>query len=164
MDTKSEKPRKTSSSKRRLNREHARSVYRAIKRIGMTQTEYRALSPEQRKFVREGGVPKGYAVLHDSRDARELHQGHTFVYVLVHPAFPDACKVGHTKDLSARIRTYQTACPDNMFRYLSTFAHQDWDYVYDFYEEYQGVRLKGEWFAMCAHEAARAIRKYWELL
>lgn len=164
MDTQSEKPSKNKSfdALRKYQREWQRRKQKNLAELGLTLDGYKALPPHVQKIIRSGGTPRGFSRTPPSVDEPRVEN--VFVYVLVHPAWPDVCKVGHTKDLKTRMNAYQTGCPDNMFRFHCTFAHSNWDFVYEFYDAHRALRLHGEWFDLPAVKAQKAIREVWSNL
>ncbi len=83
-----------------------------------------------------------------------------FLYVLVHPLYPNLCKIGHTCDPRQRLSTYNTSDPFRRYE----FAHVESVYNRRLGEQAVHSLLasyrigKTEWFQIHPEDAVRTLR------
>lgn len=81
-----------------------------------------------------------------------------FLYVITNPAWPAHCKVGRAFDPEARLRNYQTGCPDRNYklRYAVYFedCHAAEKLVHDTLADYQA---QGEWYRILPSTAEHVL-------
>lgn len=88
-----------------------------------------------------------------------------YVYLLVHPATPEWVKVGHTRDLDARLTGYQTSDPLRRFQYAAAvFVENARAAETEVLAELCGLaeEQRCEWFRMRVGEALKHLRRITE--
>ena len=135
-------------------------------RVAGSRRAYRALSIAERALVRataiqlyDLGVDVGTA------DRAEATEKRGFVYVITNPAWPDSVKVGRAFDPEARLRGYQTSCPDRDYELYAAVYFEDCHWA----EKEMHARLLpcghgGEWFNISPFLARHEINKLRSLL
>lgn len=72
-----------------------------------------------------------------------------FVYILAHPAWPHAVKIGRACNPKARLGAYNTGCPDRAYQIYRTVYFEDCVRAeQEAHDYFDGVRLSGEWFEL----------------
>lgn len=91
------------------------------------------------------------------KEHRRNHGG-GFLYVIRNPAWPGYCKLGRSTNVSARLRTYQTAAPLRDYvlhhsRYFPDVCRAERTMK----QRYTGVHANGEWYHIHPDDAADLV-------
>jgi hypothetical protein len=90
--------------------------------------------------------------------AREATDKRGFVYCITNPAWPAHCKVGRAFDPEARLRGYQTGCPERDYelKYAVYFedCHAAEKLIHDTLADY---KAEGEWFRILPSTAEHVL-------
>lgn len=79
-----------------------------------------------------------------SNTAREIKSG--FVYLLKNDAYPAVVKIGITRNLESRMRSYLTADPYKTSKFIFTIFHENIDKIEsDILSKYAENIISGEW-------------------
>ena len=99
-------------------REHSHNIFREV--FPPKSNTYR--QAEKKFALKLAGLnmmrlnEQRFGEIQETSKQRKVQQNCGFVYVISNPAFPGMFKVGMTKDINGRLRTYQTADPYRRFR------------------------------------------------
>ena len=86
-----------------------------------------------------------------------------WVYIITHPKFEGACKVGISNNVRQRLAQYQVGCPMRAYRLEFAREYQDISNTIDeVYRRLDGHRLKGEWFDLSAQEIIDVLTELFE--
>lgn len=117
---------------------------------GITMRCYWKLTKNERDELRSI-VLKHYGISH-SRVSRQ------WVYIITHPLFDSACKIGITANVRRRMSQYQVGCPERGYRLEYAREYQDVsEAIESVYRQLDGRRLKGEWFEVTANEVVEVL-------
>lgn len=117
---------------------------------GVTMRRYWKLTKNERDELR-GIVLDHYGISH-SRVSKQ------WVYVITHPLFIGACKIGISANVRRRMSQYQVGCPVRGYRLEYAREYQDVsEAIESVYRQLDGRRLKGEWFEVTANEVVGVL-------
>jgi hypothetical protein len=112
---------------------------------GLTQRTYRNLTKSERDELR--------AVVLAHYNLKNQQFSKRWVYIITHPLFPGACKVGISTNVRRRLAQYQVGCPLRRYRLEYAREYQDINSTIDeVYKRLDGSRLRGEWFEVSSND------------
>jgi len=129
-----------------------------------TKAEIDALIEERPSFPVPADTPMTCEeVARRRRTARLEKKAYTdeeIVYVVVHPCWPEFCKIGHTCNPEDRLRQYNTGDPLKRYAYAETIPVFDRKlaerHLHEMLDSFR--HEKTEWFKISADDAIRMLR------
>jgi hypothetical protein len=137
------------------------AISRLAYRIAGSSREYYALPQADRRQVRDTArlmYNRGQDIITSSVYEKVDKRG--FVYVITNPAWPGSVKVGRAFDPEARLRNYQTSCPNRDFKlHFAAYFNDCYAAELMIHSTLADYLATGEWFHVLPSTARAVIER-----
>lgn len=127
-------------------------------RVALMPSAARAALRRHAAFLRDQGQ-----TFSSTAERIEASVTEGFVYVIAHPSWPNAVKVGCAIDMASRLLSFQTGCPARAYRIEQAIYTSDRRRSEAAIHAYLApFRLQGEWFALKPAEVRQVLERHEE--